>query len=265
MADELTQRRIERYGWIPQLPDHRDAQLGIEAVTSLPSSVDLRSSGHMPPIYDQGQLGSCVGHGVSAVVDFENHRLDGTFLTPSRLWVYYQARAIENTIAQDSGAQIRDGVKAMATLGVCPETDWPYDISTFANTPPQGDYTDALKDRVLTYQAVPQDLIALKSVLAGGLPVVFGFTVYGSFESAAVAGSGIVPMPSPSESAVGGHCVVIVGYNDAVDRFLVRNSWGTGWGQSGYFEMPYLYVSSGSLASDFWVVQQTSIPTQAAA
>ena len=79
-----------------------------------------------------------------------------------------------------------------------------------------------------------------------------------SFEGQSVASSGIVPMPSPSEKVVGGHAVVLVGYNDAVDRFRVRNSWGTGWGQNGYFEIPYLYVTSGSLASDFWVVQQTS-------
>lgn len=98
----------------------------------------------------------------------------------------------------------------------------------------------------------------MKSVLATSLPIVFGFTVYESFESQAVAASGVVPMPAPSEKVVGGHAVVLVGYDDVEDRFRVRNSWGTGWGQNGYFEMPYLYVTSGSLASDFWAVQQTS-------
>jgi C1A family cysteine protease len=237
----------------------RDAQLQIEPVTSLPSSLDLSAGPDMPPIYDQGQLGSCTGNAISGAVDFENHKQDGSFLTPSRLWVYYQERVIEGTVEQDAGAQIRDGMKAIANLGVCPETDWPYDITTFAQAPPQKDYTDALKDKVIKYQAVTQDLFALKSVLANGMPVVFGFTVYASFESQAVATSGIVPMPSPSENVVGGHAVVLVGYNDAVDRFRVRNSWGTGWGQNGYFELPYLYVTSGSLASDFWVVQQTTV------
>ncbi|MGA7419528.1 MAG: C1 family peptidase, partial [Acidimicrobiales bacterium] len=159
----------------------------------------------------------------------------------------------------DAGGQIRDGIKAVAQLGICPETDWPYDIATFAQTPPQKDYTDALKDKVVSYQAVTQELFALKSVLARGLPIVFGFTVYESFEGPSVASTGIVPMPSPSEKVVGGHAVVLVGYDDAVDRFRVRNSWGAGWGQKGYFEIPYLYVTSGSLASDFWVVQQTSV------
>lgn len=259
MTDMPSERRVARYGWIPQLPDLRDAQLQIQAVTSLPSSVDLSSAANMPPIYDQGQLGSCTANAIGAAVDFENHRQDGSFLTPSRLWIYYQERVIENTVNQDSGAQIRDGMKAVAQLGVCPETDWPYDITTFTDDPPRQDYTDALKDRILTYQSPPQQLFALKSVLAAGSPVVFGFTVYESFESQQVASDGIVPMPDPEEKVVGGHAVVLVGYNDAVDRFRVRNSWGTGWGQQGYFEMPYLYVTSSSLASDFWVVQKTSV------
>jgi C1A family cysteine protease len=255
-----TERKIPRYGWIPQLPDLRDAKLQIDPVVSLPSSTDLTSTSDMPPVYDQGQLGSCTGNAIAGAVDFENHRQDATFLTPSRLWIYYQERVIEQTVSQDSGGQIRDGIKAVANLGVCPESDWPYDISTFAHTPPQKDYTDAVKDRAVTYQAVPQDLFALKSVLAKGAVIVFGFTVYESFESQQVAATGIVPMPSPAEKVVGGHAVVLVGYDDANDRFRVRNSWGTGWGQDGYFEMPYLYVTSTSLASDFWVIQQTSVP-----
>lgn len=259
MTHMPTERHVARYGWIPQLPDLRDAQLQIQPVVDLPSSVDLSTAPDMPPVYDQGQLGSCTANAISAAVDFENHRQDGAFLTPSRLWIYYQERVIEHTVNQDSGAQIRDGMKAVAQLGVCPETDWPYDIATFNVAPTPQDYTDALKDKVLTYQAPPQQLFPLKSVLAGGSPIVFGFTVYESFESQDVASSGVVPMPDPKEQVVGGHAVVLVGYDDAVDRFRVRNSWGTGWGQDGYFEMPYLYVTSPSLASDFWVVQKTSI------
>jgi C1A family cysteine protease len=259
MTGMPSRRHVARYGWIPQLPDLRDAQLQIEPVTSLPSSVDLSSAADMPPVYNQGQLGSCTANAIAAAVDFENHHQNGNFLTPSRLWIYFQERVIENTVSQDSGAQIRDGMKAVAQLGVCPETDWLYDISTFATEPPQQDYTDALKDTILTYQAPPQQLFALKSVLAGGRPVVFGFTVYESFESQEVASSGVLPMPDPKENVVGGHAVMLVGYDDAEDRFRVRNSWGTDWGQNGYFQMPYLYVTSPSLASDFWVVQKTSV------
>ena len=255
---QLAVRKKPGYGWLPQLPDPRDAQLAIPPNPQLPSQVDLRGSKNMPSIYDQGQLGSCTGNAIAAAVDFDNCKQTGSFLTPSRLWIYYQERVIEGTVSSDSGGQIRDGMKAVAKLGVCPESDWPYDVSTFAQPPSQKDYSDALKDRALAYQSVTQDLFALKSTLYSGLPVVFGFTVYQPFESSQVAQTGIVPMPSPTDTVVGGHAVVLVGYNDAVDRFFVRNSWGAGWGEHGYFEMPYLYVTSASLASDFWVIQKTS-------
>jgi C1A family cysteine protease len=252
-------RKIAGYGWIPQLPDLRDARLAVPKVTSLPESVDMSKDPAMPPIYDQGQLGSCTANAIAAAVDFENHRQNGLFITPSRLWIYYQERVIEGSVREDAGASLRDGMKSVSKLGVCPETDWPYDIDTFADKPPQTDYASALKDKVLLYEAAPQELFALKSLLASGLPIVFGFSVYESFESKAVAKTGVIPMPSPTESMIGGHACVLVGYNDAHDRFLVRNSWGTDWGNDGYFEMPYQYPTSALLASDFWAVQTTSV------
>jgi C1A family cysteine protease len=252
------QRTIARYGWIPQLPDLRDARLQIDRVATLPAQVDLTSGGNLPPVYDQGQLGSCTANAIAAALDFENHRQTATFDTPSRLWIYYQERVIEGTVDQDSGAQIRDGIKVINKLGAPPEHDWPYDISTFAERPPAQAVIDARADEAVSYQSVTQDLYALKAVLAGGLPIVFGFTVYEAFESDEVARTGIVPMPSPRDEIVGGHAVALVGYDDRVDRFRARNSWGTGWGQHGYFEMPYLYVTSASLCSDFWVVQKTT-------
>ncbi len=246
------------YGWVPQVPDIRDAKLSIPPTTALPAEVDLCTGPDMPPVYDQGQLNSCTANAIAAAVDFDNYVRTQRFLTPSRMWIWYQERAIEGTVGQNTGAQVRDGAKVVANLGVCPETDWPYSPATFAQTPPQQDYTDALGDRVLTYATVPQDLWSIKTVLAGGRPVVFGFTVYSAFESPQVAATGIVLMPSPADQIVGGHAVVLVGYNDAVDRFRVRNSWGTGGGQQGYFELPYLYVTSAQLASDFWVLQTVS-------
>jgi C1A family cysteine protease len=252
-------RKIAGYGWVPQLPDLRDARLALPKVTDLPDSVDLSEDAAMPPVYDQGSLGSCTANAIAAAIDFENHRQNQKFVVPSRLWIYYQERVLENTVTQDAGASIRDGMKAVSKLGVCPEADWPYDIGAFAEKPPEADYTSALKDTVLRYEAAPQDLFGLKSVLAGGIPIVFGFSVYESFEGNAVAKSGVLPMPSPKESMIGGHAVLMVGYDDAHDRFLVRNSWGTAWGKDGYFQMPYQYATSASLASDFWAVQTTSV------
>jgi C1A family cysteine protease len=252
-------RKITGYGWVPQLPDLRDARLALPKLTDLPASVDLSADPAMPPIYDQGALGSCTANAIAAAVDFENYRQNKEFVTPSRLWIYYQERVIEGTVDEDAGASLRDGMKAVSKLGVCPESDWPYDIKTFAKKPPQRDYISALKDKVLLYEAAPQELFALKSVLASGLPIVFGFSVYESFEGNAVAKTGVLPMPSPKESMIGGHACVLVGYNDAHDRFLVRNSWGAAWGNDGYFEMPYQYPTNASLASDFWAVQTTSV------
>jgi len=154
-----------------------------------------------------------------------------------------------------TGNGIRDGMKSVATLGAPPETDWPYDIKKFTDPPPQKAYDDAKQDLVSVYSRVAQNLVQMQGCLAEGYPFVFGFTVYDSFESQEVAASGIVPMPSPGEGVQGGHCVVAVGYDDESRTFIVRNSWGTSWGQQGYCMMPYEYLLTPQLASDFWTIR----------
>jgi C1A family cysteine protease len=218
-----------------------------------PKSVDLRSK--CPPIYDQGQLGSCTGNGVAAVVEFDQRKQGIKEFIPSRLFIYYNERVIEGTVNQDSGAQIRDGIKVVATLGAPPEKDWPYDISKFADKPSAKAYSDAKKDVVKIYSRVAQNITQMEGCLADGFPFVFGFTVYDSFEGAQVAQTGVVPMPQPGENVVGGHCVVAVGYDSVKRVFIIRNSWGTKWGMKGYCTMPYEYLVSPQLASDFWTVR----------
>jgi len=252
-------RTNSRYGWVPDLPDQRDFSFAAPpaVAANLPPAVDLTS--HCPPVYDQGQLGSCTGNGVAGVMQFDalKEALPDTS-TPSRLFIYYNERVIEGTVASDSGAQIRDGIKTVAATGVCDETLWPYDITQFALKPPAACYTAAQGQRAIVYSRVSQTLSQFKGCLASGYPIVFGFTVYESFESAAVASTGMVPMPAANESVIGGHCVMAVGYDDATQRFTIRNSWGTGWGLAGYATMPYTYLLSHSLASDFWTVRSTS-------
>lgn len=162
---------------------------------------------------------------------------------------------MEGTVASDAGAQIRDGIKSVATQGVCAEILWPYVPSQFAAKPPPNCYAAALKSVVKSYQRLLQTPSQLCGCLASGYPFVFGFTVYESFESPQVAASGIVPMPAPKESVVGGHAVMAVGYNSTEQRFIVRNSWGAGWGMAGYFTIPYAYLTSSQLASDFWTIR----------
>jgi C1A family cysteine protease len=245
-----------KYGWVRDLPDQRDHKLqltppGAPAPT-LPSAIDLRSS--CPPVYDQGQLGSCTANAIAAALEFDAARQKLPVSTPSRLFIYYNERVIEGTVSSDAGAQIRDGIKSVAQWGDCPETEWPYDVSQFAVQPSATCYEDAAKHLALVYESVNQDLDDLRGCLAAGFPFVFGFTVYASFESDYVARTGNVPMPNWFERAVGGHAVMAVGYDDAAATFTVRNSWGPGWGDGGYFYFPYAYMN-GSLSSDFWTIR----------
>jgi C1A family cysteine protease len=235
----------------------RDFLLAVEPAKALSATVSLRTK--MPPVYDQGQLGSCTANSVGAILEFnELKQKEPDAATPSRLFIYYNERAMEGTVSQDSGAEIRDGIKSVAQLGAPPETDWPYTISKFAKKPPAKAYKDALKHKAIRYARVAQSQIALQSVLASGYPISFGFTVYESFESQPVAKSGIVPMPTPNERTLGGHAVVAIGYKQIRGQlyFECRNSWGTGWGDRGYFWMPEAYITSANLASDFWVIEQ---------
>lgn len=242
-------------GWKPDLPDHRDYLYTApeQVVQALPPKVDL--SGQCPPVYDQGQLGSCTANAIGAAFEFDLMKQGLHDFTPSRLFLYYNERLMEGSVSYDSGAQIRDGIKSTAQVGMCPESEWPYNIAKFAQKPPKKCYTDAMKDRAVKYARVKRDLQQMKACLASGWPIVFGFTVYESFESNEVAQTGVVPMPGPDESVLGGHAVLCVGYNDETQRFIVRNSWGTDWGIGGYFSMPYEYLTNRGLASDFWTIR----------
>ena len=267
---QVRPRRIQRYGWNRDIPDARDHRYAASpsVMKALPTAVDLRPNA--PPVYNQGQLGSCTGNAIAGAVQFERIRQKlaaAATTVPSRLFIYYNERVIEGTVAQDSGAQIRDGIKTVAKQGACFETGkraWPYVPAKFATKPPAACYTEAATDdKTVQYSAVPQDAAQMKGCLAEGYPFVFGFTVYESFESPAVATTCIVPMPASGESVLGGHAVVAVGYNDATQQFIVRNSWGAAWGLAGYFLIPYAYLTDPNLASDFWTIRMVEAPAVA--
>jgi C1A family cysteine protease len=249
-------RNIKRYGWIPDLPDQRDFLYSAPEPTlaTLPPSVDMREQ--CPPLYDQGQLGSCTANAIAAAIQFDQMKQQRSYIfLPSRLFIYYNERSIEGTVASDSGAMIRDGIKSVGAQGVCPEDEWPYDITKFQQQPTDGCYQDALACKAILYRSLLQDLNQMKGCLASGYPFTFGFTVYQSFESDTVAKTGQVDMPQQNEQELGGHAVLAVGYDDAQQRFLVRNSWGDAWGMKGYFTIPYTYLLSPNLANDFWTIR----------
>ena len=214
---------------------------------SLPSSVDLRSK--MPPVYDQGQLGSCTSNALGCALEYD----DKNAFMPSRLFLYYNERAIEHTTNTDSGALISDGVRSLQLQGCCPETMWPYVINKFAVKPPASCYTAALKTKALAAHNVPQDVTSMKTCLSSGFPIIVGIAVYESFESQNVAQTGIVPMPSPNEQCLGGHAVLVVGYTSN-NQWIMRNSWGTSWGAKGYFYLPFIYLLDSNLCSELWSI-----------
>jgi C1A family cysteine protease len=223
-------------------------------IRKLPESVDLRPG--CPPVYDQGQLGSCTANAIGGALEFAQIKeKQANPFTPSRLFIYYNERVIEHTVDSDSGAQIRDGVKSVHKLGAPPETDWPYDINKFSQKPPEQAFTDAKNYQAILYQRLTPTLGQLKGCLASGFPFVFGFTVYDSFESQEMANTGHLGMPLSGEKQLGGHAVLCVGYQDSSQTFIVRNSWGAAWGIKGYFTMPYPYLLQGTLANDFWTIR----------
>jgi C1A family cysteine protease len=243
------------YGWSPDLPDHRDFLYAAipRLLKALPAKMDLRPQ--CPPVYDQGQLGSCTANAIGAAYEFDQMKQHKKDFMPSRLFIYYNEREMEGTVNSDSGAQIRDGIKSIGQEGVCPESDWPYDIAKFSAKPPSNAYSDAAKNKAVSYRRIARTLPEMKGCLAEGYPWVFGFTVYESFETAQVAKTGLVPMPTSSEQVLGGHAVLCVGYDDSQQRLIVRNSWGPGWGIKGYFLMPYAYLLDSNLSDDFWTVR----------
>lgn len=245
-------------GWLPDLPDHRDFEFtGLCALTALPPSVDLRPQDS--PIYNQGQLGSCTGNAIGGMFQFVNRKDAGKDFNPSRLFIYYGERKIEGTVNRDSGAYIRDGMKVINKKGVCTEVTWPYDISKFKIKPTTAAFNEALNHQAIVYQRINNTLSSMKQCLADGYPFVFGFTVYESFETAEVAKTGNMPMPAKSERALGGHAIMAVGYDDERQVFIIRNSWGTGWGDKGYFYMPYAYIQNDNLCNDFWTLRQVEL------
>ena len=244
------------YGWRPDKPDARDHVAKAASVFRvLPKRVDLRAG--CVPVQDQGNLGSCTAHAIAGAIGYLAVNAKAIVVlprAPSRLFVYYQERVIERSVKIDAGAEIRDGVKACAKVGVPHESFWPYAVPKFTTKPPPMAYVDASLRKITEYQRVT-GLRALRTSLADGFPVVFGFSVYESFESDEVATHGQVPMPAKSERLLGGHAVLAVGYDDASQRLIVRNSWGAKWGDKGYFTLPYGYVTNRNLSDDFWTVR----------
>ena len=248
----------------PDQPDSRDFQFQPSPGLVPPAALDLRACAYgFPPIYDQGQLNSCTANAVVAVLayDIRRQNQDPNF-EPSRLFVYYNERYAEHLIGQPSygnhgaPAYMRDCIQTVDAQGFCSETDWPYDPIKLDTRPPDKVYKLALEHRACEYRRISQDVDQLKACLAGGDPFVCGIIVHQSFASTATQNTGIVAMPSEDEATLGGHAIAIVGYDDAKEWFIFRNSFGTAWGDQGHGYIPYNYLANAMLSMDFWMVKK---------
>lgn len=243
-----------KLGWIPDLPDKRDRAFvpRITAATKpLPAEVHLH--GRCPPIWNQGNIGSCVAHGTCRAFVVEHLERNKAGFMPSRLQLYYDARAVRGWEKQDTGCYIRDAIKCLAKTGVGSESLWPYTPQKYAQKPPPAVYADAKSHQALEYLRIDNTRVNdIKQALADGNLVVFGITCYDSMFSAATKRTGIITMPTGSER--GGHCMALTGYKD--DTFEGHNSWGTAWGKGGAFTIPAAYLTDPDLAADFWTLRK---------
>jgi C1A family cysteine protease len=248
--------RVLGLGGVRDTPDARDHSYvpPPEILKNLPPRADLKK--HFPTVYNQGQVNSCTANAIAAAMEFDALRQGvKEVFTPSRLFIYYNEREMEGTVGKDAGGQIRDGIKSISRQGDCPEEHWPYSAEMVTQRPPGKCYSQARSFKALEYQRIGHNLDHMRACLASGYPFVFGIKVFSSFEGDAVRKSGRLDMPRKGEKTVGLHAVVACGYDDSSSRFIVRNSWGSGWGKRGYFTMPYDYLLDSKISHDFWTIR----------
>jgi C1A family cysteine protease len=247
-------------------PDPQDVLYTPEPGTAvIGNKCDLRPL--CSPVFNQGQVGSCTGNAAAGAFEFLQlkelresalgaaENFDGRYEPASRLFIYYNERRLNSDTGEDAGATLRDAVKSLLYYGACKESSWPYVESNAFTLPPVAAYHEAYEHRISKYYRFA-DFDHIKHSLSAGYPVIFGIMIFESFESEEVARTGVVPMPGPNERELGGHAVMMVGYDDDFQHVIVRNSWGTNWGDKGYFYLPYAYITNPNLAEDFWTLRK---------
>ena len=209
--------------------------------------VDLRND-EIIPVFDQLNLNSSTANAISYCYMYNKYKKTEPIDNPSRLFIYYNQKLLN----KNTGFSIFSGLNTIYTFGVCSEKSLEYNIN---NIPTEENYKEALNNKISSYNAIDQNINHLKAALINNYPILFGFNVYESFHSENTTEYGNVNLPMDDEQLVGNQSAVIVGFDDGDKVFIVRNSWGTNWGDKGYCYMPYEYILNPELASDFWVLR----------
>ena len=229
--------------------DKRDYEY-IPIGSNLQTKVDLRR--YCTQIENQGNLGSCTGQAIAGAIELLNNR-NNKPTDVSRLYIYYWERYLMGTINYDSGAYIRDGIKTTNKYGAPLEKYWPYVISRFKNRPTLTAENDGKRRKVLRYGCI--------DALNQGYPIIIGFYVYSSFITSSVNRNGMMPYPNTTrERFLGGHAVLLVGYDTIQETYIARNSWGIYWGDAGYFYMPFRVIQNPGMSMDFWIIKEVQNP-----
>ena len=228
---------------ITRLPEDRLVYKTTTPHPSLPKTVDLRNK--FPGCYDQVNLVSSTTQAVLSMYQYILPTFKG-----SRLFQYYN----ERTIHVDPEITVANTIKAAEVYGICEDIAWRCNINNFGVKPSQNCYSLATQHKILPALHIKQDLKTMQEELANGFPFIIGFTVYSSFESPQVTRTGIVPMPGPSDTILGGYCVVVVGYTPLY--WICRNNQGTAWGNNGYFYIPLAYLTHPELCSDIFIITE---------
>lgn len=266
---------VRKYGWDTNeaITPEEESKYPVKMMAYHPNLSNIKEidlSPKFPDVYDQEALGSCTANAILGAYEYTMKKENEPYVQMSRLGLYYMERAKEHPddVSTDTGAQIKTGVNITHNEGVGLETLWPYDISKFAEKPPDNFYDDLQYHKSVKIERIKRDTKDIDQCLLDGCPVIFGFLVYTSFETPEVAKTGMVPIPDPSkEKLLGGHAVCLVGLvkKNGKDYYKVRNSWSSSWGDQGYFyvEKEFMTTNLGmfgmrSLCSDLWTIKRVT-------
>jgi C1A family cysteine protease len=219
------------------------------AAADLPARVDLRP--HLPPVVDQGETESCTANALAGAYGYLEGRIAGKQTAVSRLFIYYNERALEDSVAEDEGAVIADGIKVLKRYGACEERTWPFHPDRLEDKPHAKAYAEGKGHEIDQAATVAVDLHAMRHCLAEGYPFVFGLDI-DDFEPDA---RGFLKRPT-SKKDLGGHAMCCVGYDDTKKVFIIRNSWGPDWGDKGYGYVPYAWMTDEEACSDLWTLRR---------